>query len=297
MALSSTSLALNIVAMVLLILRFSTFHGIWQRAADLSIIFWLLKTIVALCNLFIFGIGEPRPDNSDFSEGFWCAVFSVLIAGSITIALILHWLLGKVHPMDSGDDSESRMTGRKFLLSVTGFTVLVGFEALAFSQLENWRYLDAIYFSVQTALTVGYGDLTVQTAPGKVLLFIFAVLTLAQLGNAVSITIDWVQSRAVERRQKWLKKYSIAIHTSAVRRKPYATLIDEIALLHQINLHQESCVHVTLASNANHVQSHSALGPRVGFVQHVLLLVLGCHGVLLCRGMGLRVSLMCAHSG
>lgn len=239
-ALSSTSLGLNILAMFLLLLRFSSSKGVWQRAADLSVVFWLLKTVVALCNLFIFGAVIPRPPGSEFSEGFWCAVMSVIIAGSITFALFLHYLLCLITPLSAETGQDLRLTGRKFLVSVTAFTILIGLEALAFSQLESWRYLDAIYFSIQTALTVGYGDITPDTAAGKILTFIFAALTLCQLGNIVSLTIDWVQSRAVERRQKWLKKYSAAIHRSALKRKPHATLIDEIALLHQINLHQES---------------------------------------------------------
>jgi hypothetical protein len=42
-----------------------------------------------------------------------------------------------------------RLEGKKFMLSVTFLLVIIGFQSLAYSQLEGWLYSDAIYFSVQ----------------------------------------------------------------------------------------------------------------------------------------------------
>lgn len=45
-----------------------------------------------------------------------------------------------------------------------------------FHFVEGWRWIDSLYFSVITLSTVGYGDLTPQTDPGKVftMLYIFS---------------------------------------------------------------------------------------------------------------------------
>jgi voltage-gated potassium channel len=55
---------------------------------------------------------------------------------------------------------------------------------------EGWSWIDAVYFSVVTIATVGYGDITPQTAIGKIFtigyifsgigIFVAAVTALAQ---------------------------------------------------------------------------------------------------------------------
>lgn len=223
------------------------FLGMWLQggsqdaSADrsLSLLFWLGKTIIALINVFYYGLRyNPRPGYA-FTEGFWCAVASVIMAGIISICLGFNYFLA-IGRVDVGDGEELRVTGRKFLFSVTFFMFLLGMQGLAYCRLEGWSYLDAIYFSIQCALTVGYGDLIPTTAVAKVLLFPFVVLTISQLANEVSIIIAFVKNRSQEKRDEWRKRYSVAMHRQAIKRRPYATLIDEMSLIHQINLHQET---------------------------------------------------------
>ena len=53
---------------------------------------------------------------------------------------------------------------------------LVAVAAMFYWLVEGWAFLDALYFSVVTIATVGYGDLTPQTIAGKIftILYIFA---------------------------------------------------------------------------------------------------------------------------
>lgn len=128
------------------------------------------------------------------------------------------------------------------MLSVTAFLGIVAIQALVFSKIEGWEYADGIYFSVQTALTIGYGDFTPETAAGKVLILPFAILTISQLGNEISIIIDFVRGRTDARRARWRKKYEGAMHKEAERIRPRAGLLEEMALVHQINKREETCV-------------------------------------------------------
>jgi potassium channel subfamily K len=206
---------------------------------SLSLFFWMGKTAVALVNVSFYGNRHRNEPGFSYSEGFWSAVVSVIMAGVISIALTLHYLFA-FGRLQADDSEDLRLTGRKFMFSVTFFMFLLGIQALAFNRIEHWSYLDSIYFSLQCALTVGYGDLVATTAAGKVLVFVFSVLTISQLANEVSIIIEFVRNRSEERRDQWRKKYSVAMHTQAIKRHPYATLIDEMSLIHQINLHQET---------------------------------------------------------
>lgn len=202
-----------------------------------SLYCWIAKTIIALVNISYFGAYRNNHPEYTYDEGFWCGVVSVIIAGIISICLLLHYTLAYKH--DHADSKKLQLTGRKFMMSITVLFVLVGFQALAFSRLEHWKYFDGIYFSIQMTLTVGYGDLVPTTTWSKILCFPFAILTIAQLANQISIIIDFIKDRAAERRSMWRKRYSIAMHRAALQKKPYATLIDEISLIHQIELHQQ----------------------------------------------------------
>ena len=46
-------------------------------------------------------------------------------------------------------------------------------EAMRLAEVEGWTLLDAAYFSVVTAATVGYGDVTPETVAGKLFTMAF----------------------------------------------------------------------------------------------------------------------------
>jgi potassium channel subfamily K len=197
-------------------------------------------------------------------------VISIIGSGIITFALAFHYVFafGK----KGEDTAEVRSEGRKFMLSVTAFFAILAVQALVFCKIETWLYSDAICEYVsrsertamliyprflrvsgrchtppswitdnpsQTALTIGYGDLTPTTTAGKVLIFPFSVLTISQLGNEIALIIGFISARAEARRDKWRSRYEGAMHREANRLRPKASLIEEMALIHQINNREE----------------------------------------------------------
>jgi voltage-gated potassium channel Kch len=76
----------------------------------------------------------------------------------------------------------------KKLLGLLGFAMtilLVG--VLFYSNVEHWSALNALYFSVITLTTVGYGDLTPQTNLGKMFTIIYIFIGLGVILGLVSI--------------------------------------------------------------------------------------------------------------
>ncbi len=59
--------------------------------------------------------------------------------------------------------------------NTTGAIALLLFSGTWFYvQVEDWRILDALYFSFITLTTIGYGDLTPQTDSGKIFTMFYA---------------------------------------------------------------------------------------------------------------------------
>ncbi len=92
--------------------------------------------------------------------------------------------------------------------------IIVLFGSAAFYRfIENWSYIDALYFSAATMTTVGYGDITPKTVAGKIftIVFVFTGVGIALYG------LSLITTHFVEMREKfWLEnvgKIRIRHHT------------------------------------------------------------------------------------
>jgi potassium channel subfamily K len=248
-----------VIANALLILRFSSTRKWWWRhATSWSLFCWIGTLVVGAVNLAIFGAKVRNSPGYEFTEGFWSAVVSFADVAVITLALIFHYIFA--YGKGKADETEVRLEGKKFMLSVTFFMVIIAFQSLAYNQLEDWKYSDAIYFSIQwyvpptpsrhssflslisnfSALTIGYGDLVPTTTWSKILVFPFSILTISQLGNEIALILGFIRDRAEARRDKWRRIYEGAMHEEANRMRPQANLIQEMALIHEINKREET---------------------------------------------------------
>ncbi|WVR05393.1 hypothetical protein IAU60_002407 [Kwoniella sp. DSM 27419] len=236
--LSGVTLGFNVIANVLLVVRFSSKTTFWwKHSTRWSLIFWVATTLCGGVNLIVFGIATRNGPGFVYLEGFWCAVVALIDAGIIAITLTIHYFIA--FGDEKQDTSELRSSGKRFMLSVTAFFFIIGLESLVYCKLEHWSYADSIYFSTQVALTIGFGDFTPNSAAGKVLIFPFSVLTISQLGNGIAQIIGFISSRSEGRREKWRQRFEKAMHAEADRTRPKASLTEEMALIHQINLREE----------------------------------------------------------
>jgi potassium channel subfamily K, other eukaryote len=85
------------------------------------------------------------------------------------------------------------------------FFLFTGICALIFCKVEDSSYVDGIYYMVVTTLTIGFGDLTPNTAVIKVLTFPFTIIGITLLALIVTSIVRLLSDRA-RRRQIELKK-------------------------------------------------------------------------------------------
>ena len=77
------------------------------------------------------------------------------------------------------NEGEHKEHYSKILKIVVMLLILLLGGALFYSYAEKWSYLDALYFSVSTVTTVGYGDLVPQTTLGKSFTILYMLIGVA----------------------------------------------------------------------------------------------------------------------
>ena len=101
------------------------------------------------------------------------------------------------------DDEEHRVYHRRLVYVAVVILIILFGSATFYHFIENWRYIDALYFSAATMTTVGYGDITPKTDTGKIftIIFVFMGVGIALYG------LSLIASHFVEVREEfWLQK-------------------------------------------------------------------------------------------
>ena len=83
------------------------------------------------------------------------------------------------------------------LLFATNFFLAIG--TIAYRYLEDWSWLDSLYFSVITLTTIGYGDFSPKTTLGK-------LFTMGYIIIGVSLILGFVNTLLLNYRKENIKK-------------------------------------------------------------------------------------------
>ena len=103
------------------------------------------------------------------------------------------------------EEEEHKRFHRRIIYIVIVILIFLFGGATFYYYTEQWRYLDAVYFSAYTMTTVGYGDIVPKTDLGKIftVFYVFAGVGIALYGLTV------IAAHFVEVREEfWLEKIS-----------------------------------------------------------------------------------------
>jgi voltage-gated potassium channel Kch len=95
---------------------------------------------------------------------------------------------------------------KQFRLILLMSIVYVVAGSFAYHKLEDWSWLDSIYFSVVSLTTVGYGDITPATSEGKIFTMFFLVFGIAIFGTFIS---NILKSRVAKKTLRSYEKHIV----------------------------------------------------------------------------------------
>lgn len=78
------------------------------------------------------------------------------------------------------------LVGPEFRPVLGMVAITLGVGTLVYSQVEGWGVIDALYFSVVTLATIGYGDQVPVTRIGKIFTIIYVFVGVGTLGLFLS---------------------------------------------------------------------------------------------------------------
>ncbi|KAJ1300970.1 hypothetical protein OPQ81_003395 [Rhizoctonia solani] len=243
--LSGLSLGFSLIANALLVIRFSLQGKRWMIATQISVVCWVVKVVTGIVNLVVFGALTRNQPQFSYAEGFWSAVVSVIASGIILALLFLHWALQfKRDPSQSDQPStpsrtklQIRVAGRHFMLQNTMLIALIALTALVFSRIEKWTYLQGIYFTIVTFLTVGFGDFHPTKLSTRVLLFPLSLLGITLLASCISMIVSFFNHHQQKHKARARAEREKAWQISQMR-STNPSLQREIAFLTELHKRQ-----------------------------------------------------------
>lgn len=198
LAVNGISLGLAIIANFSLLLNMARRLS-FSVAQPITILGWYLSSILLIADLAsIIHIVKVPGQRRALTQAFYYAIFAAalyfIIASLMVFTVIGAW---KGH---YPREFKLNTSQRTLMLQTISFMIYMVGGAGVYAKIEGWMFLDALYFTNYTLLTVGIGDYAPSTHLGRGLLFPYAIGGIVILG----LVIGSIRSLVLERGKKKL---------------------------------------------------------------------------------------------
>ncbi|MCJ1463066.1 Potassium channel [Pseudocyphellaria aurata] len=161
-------------------------------AQPITILGWYITSVLLIALISTTSVGlELAPGQSRaLTEAFYYAIMAAALY--FVLATLMTFNLYGAYKGHFPKEFKLTISQRTLMLQTISFMVYMLCGAAVYARVENWKFLDAMYWSDFTLLAVGFGDFTPLTHLGRSLLFPFAIGGLVILGLVVTSIVSMV---------------------------------------------------------------------------------------------------------
>ncbi|KAK5955134.1 hypothetical protein OHC33_003813 [Knufia fluminis] len=198
-AVNAVSLVFALIANLSLLLNMAK-RVRFEIAQPITILgFWAASVLLIglLSYASTTAFDAPNVQNQALTQAYYYGLFAASLYQIISYLMCI--TVWGAYRGSYSKDFELTVAQRTLMLQTISFLVYLLVGALIYSHVENWKFLDAVYFIDFTLLTVGIGDYTPVTHLGRSLLFPIAVGGIITIGLVVSSIRSLVLDRGAEK--------------------------------------------------------------------------------------------------
>lgn len=168
-------------------------------AQPVTIVGWYIASIllISLVSAAVHIVKVPG-ENRALTQAFYYAIIAAILY--FIIAVLMSVTVYGAYMGHYPKEFKLTMSQRTLMLQTISFMVYMTAGAAVYAKIEGWKFLDAVYFTNYTLLTVGIGDITPATHLGRGLLFPYAIGGIVTLG----LVVGSIRSLVLERGKKKL---------------------------------------------------------------------------------------------
>ncbi|THV07162.1 voltage-gated potassium channel [Dendrothele bispora CBS 962.96] len=181
------SMGCALIANIALIMRFLERRV--KTTTVICVVFLTIHDVINIIAVTIFGIQHRFDDGFTYGQSFWMTVCST-VASTVTNATLIFDLIRTPDFANSGSGLTRKQ--RSLIIIVIILLCYIAFGALIHCVLTELNFIDALYFTVCSIETIGFGDIVITTTGAKVFTCIYSILGILNLALAVSLTRETV---------------------------------------------------------------------------------------------------------
>ncbi|KAI5917377.1 hypothetical protein F4810DRAFT_696652 [Camillea tinctor] len=197
-AINAVQLVIAIVANVFLLLNM-TKRVRFSVAQPITIVGWYISAVclVALCATASGPLTIQPEIEYVWSQAYYYGIFAAILYFLVaSLMVVTVWGAEKGH---YGKDFELTASQRTLMLQTIVFLMYLLLGALLFCNIEDWNYLDSVYWADVTLFTVGHGDISPQTSIGRALLIPYALVGIISIGLVIGSIRSLILDRGKRR--------------------------------------------------------------------------------------------------
>ncbi|KAG6857041.1 hypothetical protein H0H87_010395 [Tephrocybe sp. NHM501043] len=181
------SIAFAALANVCLVVRFME-----KRIKTMTILcvaFLTIHDVINIITVTVFGVEHRFDDGFTYGQAFWMTVCSTSVSTFTNVTLIADFIRT---PDFSRSGSGLTRKQRTLVISVMVLLAYIAFGSLVQTFLISLTFLDALYFTVVSIETVGFGDIVPITTGARIFTCLYSVFGIINLALTVGLTRETV---------------------------------------------------------------------------------------------------------